>query len=425
MRRVIHHTFGPHADWKQAWLAFTLLLQPWRWMKGRQSAMLADFCKKLFHGETFLFDAGRSALCAFLRAAEIGTGDEVIIQGYTCVVLPNAIHAVGARVVYADISDETLNIHPEALVQCITPQTKAIICQHTFGIPSDLQALRYICNQRNILLIEDCAHSLPDAKGPKSLAMIGDAVLLSFGRDKAISGIAGGAIICRKATLVQRMQQEEQSAGNVLRSRVVRLLLYPMLYAVARPLYAFGIGKLLLFCAGKLHLLVPIVTKTEKEGRQDHEPCKIPEACAVLAYTQLQNLEHINNHRRLLTALYLREIERRKWRENLGVKVPSAISGDLPLQKFPIFMKHAKQVRSALQQQNIYLDDGWTGCVVCPASITINETEYEAGSDPVAEELCQAILSLPTHPQTTIADALCTIDAIETAWKNRTFLPQC
>lgn len=346
-----------------------------------------------------LFGSGREALKALLYSIDAKRGDEIIVQAYTCVVVPNAIEAAGLVPVFADIERDTLNLDCDEVEHKISPKTKAIICQHTFGIPADTQKLRALCDRYGIFLIEDCAHLLPDAYGPKEIGTQGDFFFFSFGRDKAISGITGGAVLSRHSTVSLKLMESEGGAKNLSSITIARLLLYPLLYWVARPFYGIGIGKVLLWGAQKLALLIPIVTREEKEGRMPLPLHRLPNACAILALDAFNHLQEINDHRRTLTRYYLVALS------EASIPVLSGIKRDLPLQKFPIFVKNAAGIRRALRRQNIHLNDGWTGCVICPADIDLAASNYIPGSDPEAEAACEMILSLPTHPTMTLAQA--------------------
>ena len=120
----------------------------------------------------------------------IGEGDEVLVQAFTCVAVPNSVLWAQATPVYADI-DATLNIDPIDVEKKITNRTKAIIVQHTFGIPADMDALVALAKKHNILLIEDCAHSLGATYKGKKVGTFGDAAFFSFGRDKVVSSVFG------------------------------------------------------------------------------------------------------------------------------------------------------------------------------------------------------------------------------------------
>lgn len=400
MLNPIHHTFAPHVDGRYVLRTLFLLFRPWKWKHGRAREDLRSELAKRFGADVFLFASGREALLALLRALGGTSGEEIVVQAYTCAVLPNAIHAAGKVPVYAEIERDTLNIDCRELERSLTPHTRAVVCQHTFGIPADTQRLREICTRRNLLLIEDCAHIIPDETGPATIGKLGDFVLLSFGRDKAVSGITGGAILSRKPETSARLAEEEEHAISFGLIRIKRLLLYPLVYAMARPLYGLGIGKALLVLARWIGALVPILSRAEKAGRMEPILHKLPNACAALALASFRKLKKINDHRRALTAFYLREGEKLSWPMLAGV------SADLPLQKFPLFIKGADAIRRKLKRNNIHLNDGWTGCVVCPPGIDFDPMNYVPGSDPEAEAACEKILSLPTHPTMTTEQAM-------------------
>ena len=90
---------------------------------------------------------------ATITGTDFEPGEEIVVQGFTCVVVPNAIHAAGGVPVYADIDPDTLNLTSASVRPLLTSRTRAVICQHTFGIPADIKALRKLCDERGIVLI--------------------------------------------------------------------------------------------------------------------------------------------------------------------------------------------------------------------------------------------------------------------------------
>jgi dTDP-4-amino-4,6-dideoxygalactose transaminase len=338
-------------------------------------------------------------------------GEEVIIQGYTCVAVPNAIHTAGGVPVYVDIRKETLNIDPERVRSAITHRTRAIICQHTFAIPGPLEELRAICNEHKLALIEDCAHILPDASGPSGIAQTGDFAFFSFGRDKAATGIIGGAVISRSAAVSAQLTHEERQAAAIPFSVVLRLLLYPCMYLIARPFYGLKIGKLFLFVMKKLHMLIPILTTQEKCGKMSPVLHSMPNACAYLAQFQLTRHQAVNDHRRALTRYYLTEARKHDW------KFPAAIKDDLPMQKFPLFVSKPEILRTTLKKHNIHLHDGWTQAVICPHSVNQSAMNYRPGSCPNAEQVARSVVTLPTHPTMTMRQACRLCEMIESLMK--------
>lgn len=386
----------------KAYLLRTLALSylPWRYVKGPKPEKLKDALRQRLSGEPILFASGRESLYALLRAIDVLPGEEIIVQGYTCVVVPNAIHAAGAVPIYADIDRETLNLTVESVTPLITPRTRAIICQHTFGIPADTAGLRKLCDEHQLALIEDMAHVIPDTKGPKDIGVHGDAMILSFGRDKAISGVSGGAVIVKHQHLVRVLKDLEANAVDASWWEVVRLLEYPSrMYSVVRRIAGTPFFKPIVKIMNMMGLMAPVLTKDEKDGAMSPIIRKIPNACASLALYSLSKLADLNDRRRTLTGYYLRHGQKHGWPMLAGV------TADLPLQKFPLFVHDAKAKRAALKKDNIHLDDGWTGCVVCPEGCDLSEASYEQGSDPEAEAASEQILSLPTHPTMTVFDA--------------------
>ncbi|MFH0770472.1 MAG: DegT/DnrJ/EryC1/StrS family aminotransferase [Candidatus Peregrinibacteria bacterium] len=395
----IHHTFAPHVDFRFLLRTLGLIVRPWKWKHGQEQQILERRLSETFHGDVFLFASGREALLALLRAIGVRAGHEVIVQAYTCVVVPNAIHAAGGVPVYADIDRETLNPATENIGQVITERTHAVICQHTFGIPAPVREIKDLCDRHHLPLIEDCAHILPDPSGPGGILTTGTYAILSFGRDKAISGIAGGAVLSRNAETSEKIRLAQAQATDLPLREILSLLLYPLLYWIARPLYGLFVGKALLWLCRKLHVLPPILEAGEKEGTMSPLLHRMPNACAALALSAFECIQSINDHRRQLVRFYLETCQAS------GISCLQGITPDLPLQKFPLFVKNAASVRSELKKNNIHLSDGWTGCIICPDSTDLDAANYIPGSDPEAEAACEMILSLPTHPTMTLKQA--------------------
>lgn len=107
-----------------------------------------------------LFAKGRVALYAILRALEVGPGDEVIVPAFTCVAVPNAIIYTGARPVYVDIDPRTYTIDPAAVEVALTPRTRVVLSQNTFGASADLDALAGIGAAHRLQVVDDCTHGL-------------------------------------------------------------------------------------------------------------------------------------------------------------------------------------------------------------------------------------------------------------------------
>jgi perosamine synthetase len=108
----------------------------------------------------FAFMSGREALSACIHALGLQAGDEVILPGYTCIVVPNAFHYAGVKTVYSDIELETYGLHVAQLEAKITVKTRAILVRHLYGLVCrDYEAILDLARCHGLKVIEDCAHS--------------------------------------------------------------------------------------------------------------------------------------------------------------------------------------------------------------------------------------------------------------------------
>ena len=134
------------------------------------------------------------ALHLSLVIAGIGSGDEVITTPYTFTATAEAIRYVGAKPVFVDIHPDTLNIDTNKIEQAITARTKAILPVHIAGIACDMDALQDICQNHNLVLIDDAAHAIPTEYKGQSIGNIGDLSAFSFYANKNLTTGEGGMI---------------------------------------------------------------------------------------------------------------------------------------------------------------------------------------------------------------------------------------
>jgi len=141
-----------------------------------------------------LTSSGTSALTTAMAALGIGQGDEVIMPTFTFVASFEAVLSVGAIPVLVDV-DETLTLDPKAVKEAITPDTKCIMPVHMCGSMANLDALKNICDQHDLLLLEDACQSIGASYKGKMVGTIGDAGTFSFDFVKTITCGEGGAVM--------------------------------------------------------------------------------------------------------------------------------------------------------------------------------------------------------------------------------------
>ncbi|MFD0861628.1 DegT/DnrJ/EryC1/StrS family aminotransferase [Sungkyunkwania multivorans] len=146
-----------------------------------------------------LVSSGTAALTVALAAAGVGAGDEVIMPTFTFVASFESIIALGAVPVLVDI-DDTLTLSPKAVRDAITPRTKVVMPVHMCGSMADLGALKHICDQHHLLLLEDACQAIGGTYDGKPLGSCGDLGCFSFDYVKTITCGEGGGIITNNDT---------------------------------------------------------------------------------------------------------------------------------------------------------------------------------------------------------------------------------
>jgi dTDP-4-amino-4,6-dideoxygalactose transaminase len=139
--------------------------------------------------------SGTDAILLALDALGIGEGDEVITTPFTFVATTEAIRRRGAKVVFADIDEETYNIDPEEIVKKITPKTKAILVVHLYGHPAEMERIMEIARERNLKVIEDCAQAFGAEYKGKKVGSIGDVGCFSFFPTKNLGCYGDGGLV--------------------------------------------------------------------------------------------------------------------------------------------------------------------------------------------------------------------------------------
>lgn len=149
---------------------------------------------------------GTAALHLALQAADIGPGDEVLVQSLTYVASFQAIKAVGATPVACDILPSTMGIDLDDAKQKITMKTKAIMPVHYAGSAGDLRAIHSFADNYGLRTIEDAAHAFGTTYDGKRIGAFGDIVCFSFDGIKNITSGEGGCVVSNDSVVVERIK---------------------------------------------------------------------------------------------------------------------------------------------------------------------------------------------------------------------------
>lgn len=394
MIRPIALSLAPNMEYDDVFVALKTLLSPWKWKNENITEKLeTEFASRYTDNRYCVgINSGRSALYVILKSLGIGKGDEVIVQAFTCVVVPNAALWNGAQPVYVDI-DNSYNIDPKDLKQKITKKTKALIIQNTFGIPADYSKILEIAKKNNIVVIEDCAHALGAEINDKRVGSIADFSFFSFGRDKIISSVFGGMICVNKKSDYEEIKKIVDTLDMPSYSWTLQQLFHPIAFSFILPLYQSGIGKALLVAFQKIHMLSKAVYKKEKScGQPFVFPQKMSPALSLLALNQLGKCGRFNAKRSTLAHFYDTTLSDVSFVKPEVRGVPSWL-------RYPLLVQEKQKLFAFAKKHGILLGD-WYSDVVVPVQKT-SLAGYKKGSCPQAEEFSHKVLNLPTYPTLT------------------------
>jgi dTDP-4-amino-4,6-dideoxygalactose transaminase len=136
---------------------------------------------------------------------DLKEGDEVIVPSYTFVSTANAFALRGAKIIFVDVTPDTMNIDPECIEAAITANTKVIVPVHYAGVACDMDPIMALAHKHQLYVVEDAAQAIGSYYKGKHLGSIGHFGTLSFHGTKNItSGGEGGALLINDASMVER-----------------------------------------------------------------------------------------------------------------------------------------------------------------------------------------------------------------------------
>jgi perosamine synthetase len=347
------------------------------------------------------FWKGRVALYAALKSLGVGARHCVIVPAYTCFAVPLAVQLSGALSIYADIDPRTFNLTPDSVKAAWNEHRgnpiKAVVIQHTYGIPADSRALVEWAHARGIAAIEDCAHvcggSYLDSNGDRCpVGSLGDISISSSHWSKPVSTGLGGWATTSNPELSDKLRsfrEHECSAPSwnesiiLAAGLVVReIFSVPWMYWFARDAYRWMSG---------LGLVAPSSTPEEVEGTLTRNFAKrmSPIQERLLKRRVAEFSEQVR--RRSLKAEYDSELE------SAGVR-PLELPdyADPVLACYPLRVNDKATVLELAKRQWIELGDWYRNPVDHPTS-NLEIFGYRAGVCPAGESAAQQVVTLPMH----------------------------
>jgi dTDP-4-amino-4,6-dideoxygalactose transaminase len=316
-----------------------------------------------------------AALHMSLLALGIKAGDEVIIPALTFVADINVVRIVGATPVLADCSSyENWNMSAQTIEAQITDKTKAVIIVHFAGYPCEMDAIVKLCQDKNIALIEDCAHA-PGAKYKnQSCGTFGDYGCFSFFTNKNLSVGEGGMLTTKDEELAQQ----------------------------ARYFRSHGMTALTL----DRHKGRAITYDVAQSGLN----YRIDEMRSALGLIQMDKLKHANAQRKILVERYIKELD---GIQGFTIPFTKLEECESVYHIFPILLdSHVDRIALIGKLK----EDGIQSSIHYPAFKDFTAfKDLGLNEAPIAEEIALRELTLPLYPTMSIEEVQLVCNSLKKA----------
>lgn len=307
---------------------------------------------------TFVVSSGTAALHCAYAALDLKPGDEVITPPITFVATQATAALLGAKIVFADVQESTGNIDPVQARKMITDKTRAIVAVDYAGHPADLDELREICDEHEILLIEDAAHSIGSTYKSRKVGSIADLTTFSFFPTKNMTTAEGGAVSSPHPDLLEK-------AKLFARQGLIR-----------------DSGKFKILTEGPWH----------QEVHNFGLNYRLPDVLCALGITQLSQLAKFKSRRQEIFDIYTEKLS----------SIPQIT---LPIQKenvssmwhlFPIRVNPANResIFSSLREAGIFVQVNYLPAYRHPVFNYRNDSQLQF---PVSEAFYASEISLPMY----------------------------
>lgn len=345
---------------------------------------LEKFLENKYGGKVVLAYKCREVIELALKITELPKDSVVAITGFTCWAVYKAVINAGFKAEYLDIDPKSLNFTPETLRKNLdeNKDVKVVIIQNTLGYPCQIEEIEKICREKDILIIEDLAHSV-GAKYTNAweAGTIGDFAVLSFSQDKMIDGVSGGALVIRNKKYQRDLPVEHKDISEI---QQLRDRFYPFFTYIIRKTYRIGFGWM-------FHFFLKLVNLLSKPVDGDFDKLlHLPNWYCKLAKIAFENLEKDLAHRREIASLYAEKLDPKILSNDIKKLIP--ISSNL---RFPIFVENRGSLVFFLKKQGIYVSDIWYDAPIAPWKY-LSRTDYK-DQCPHAEDVTRKIVNLPTH----------------------------
>jgi perosamine synthetase len=371
---------------------------------------LHRFIQSLKSDKAFFFYRGGVALYALLKTIGIQKGDEVILPVFTCPAVPYPVMRLGAIPTYVDIDPTTFNIDPNKVEQRITEKAKAIIVQHTFGIPAEMDRILTIARKYDVWVIEDACHALGSRYNGQEVGTFGDAAIYSFGWYKPLVLGVGGAAVVNNPVLRQKILEIHHHFVapplTDLVSLYVQYAAYTLLLKPSRFWFMKEVRRRLSILGSSLRTFrrrkTPAARGQGLEITQNGSgPIK-----KMIAFQERRLFKKLDAFDQTMMHLEWVVARYKELLSEIGYQSPELDSRFEPVYyKYPLLSDHKKDIFERAKQARIEMSDMF-GSPLYPPDRAANweALGYQAGMCPISENVSARIVALPVHTRVQATD---------------------
>lgn len=306
--------------------------------------------------------SGTAALHMAYAAAGVGPGDEVVTTPMTFVATASSASILGAKVVFADIEEDTALIDPTAVAAAVTERTRVIAAVDYAGQPADYVALQSVADKIGALTLDDAAHSIGSTYRGRPVGDLADMTTFSFFPTKNMTTGEGGAVVMKDAVTSQR----------------------------AHEFHFIGLVR------DQDRFRIPDEGPWHQEVHEFGLNYRLTDLASALGLVQLQRLESFKRRRAAITARYnaaLRSVD--------GVRVPAQRDDVDPiwhLYPLRVLEGRRREVFERMRADGIGVQVNYMPVYWHPVYA---DAGYRRGMCPNAEAFYREELSLPIFPDLT------------------------
>jgi dTDP-4-amino-4,6-dideoxygalactose transaminase len=290
---------------------------------------------------------GTDALHIALLGMGIKAGDEIITTPFTFYATAEACAYIGAKPVFVDIDEETMNIDVSKLEEAVTHKTKAILPVHIFGNPANMPEIMAIANKYHLQVLEDCAQSFGATIGGKMTGTFGSAGTISFYPTKNLGAYGDAGMVITNSDDVAALCKKYREHGSSVRY---------------------------------YHELIGYNSRLD-------------DIQAAILGVKIEHIDRFNAERRRIAAIYKEQIG-----DSVIYQAPQA-GGYHIYHQFTIRAKNRQAIMDALAA------DGIASAIFYPVPCHMQESMahlgYKRGDLPITDKISDEVLSLPINPYLT------------------------